>query len=281
MNAVTFHCPIDEYHAMKGSWSHSQIEVLIESPPLFHGQFITGDFPMKRTNALDAGTIVHAALLEPDGLDSVVSVIPESALNEDGHRKGAAWLEWSKAQGKKIFLKNSEADPIFRMVENVRNNSEARRLLESHGPVEQCIQWLDEVTGLTLRARLDKIAEVPLGIAITDLKTTRAVKVRDFMRDAVTYGYHRQAAWYMDGAREIGLDPIAFLWITVDKSPAHECLVHELHPDDIELGRQHNRQVLRELEYRLATDDWTGRGNDCILLSRLPAWAHNLEILEV
>lgn len=282
-NARHVECTLAEYHAMNGSWSHSQAEVLIASPPLFHGRYVMGIWPREESIFLDAGTVAHAALLDQDGFEGVATIIPPEALNADGHRKGPAWKEWSTQHGDKILLKVSEADSILAMVNNVKANRDVRRLMRS-GTVlrEHSILWTDDATGLDLRSRPDLIFLLPdIRIIVADVKTTRAVTERAFRTDAVRYGYFRQAAWQVDAAKELfswALVPrevAGFLFIVVDKSPAHECRIFEVSEGDLEVARQQNRATWEDLADRLAHDNWAGRDDNRVIPLVMPEWAKN------
>ena len=123
---------------------------------------------------------------------------------------------------------------------------------------------------------LDEIKSKKYGIKIgADVKSTRARTVREFMQDAARYGYHRQAAWYWDACVALGIDISAFVFISVNKTPAHECYVIELDGGDIELGRSQNRELLHELAWRLKTNNFGSRDGDDIVVGSLPQWAYS------
>lgn len=267
-------CTLEEYHA-RPEWSHSQLEVLLQSVPLFHGRFITGIYPRRESDVFDDGTIVHH-ILTGGNLDDIVAIIPdEGVLNADGHRKGKAWKDWESANEGKILRKASECDPLFRMIESVRNHAKAAWLLDGDGYFEHSIIWVDQDSWLPLRARPDRIARLSDGtVVLADIKTTRAMSPREFASDAARYGYHRQAAHYRDGARQIGMEVAAFVFIAVDKTPAHETHCYQLHEADIELGASQNRVLYHELAKRLETNNWTAPDHGEILELGLPEWAY-------
>jgi hypothetical protein len=267
-------CTLEEYHSMKDSYSHSQAEDLVKSPPLFHGRHILGVYPREKSEALDIGSIAHAAILE-GSWEKVLAIIPAAALNAAGHRVGKAWQQWSAAHTDKIQMKEDEATAILHMVKHVYAHPFARKLLRSPGPIEHSLIWTDEETGLRLRARPDKIVLSPTsnGCIIPDVKTTRATTERDFRRDAVRFGYFRQAAWQWDGVVRAGWEPAGFVFVVVDKSPAHECTVFEVDEQDIAFARRQNRVIIKELARRLAENDWTGRNAGRIVPLSLPDWA--------
>jgi hypothetical protein len=265
---------LEQYH-QRAEWSHSQIEVLIDSPPLFAGQFITHEYERKKSDVFDDGTIVHDILSSGRPISDLVAIIPDEALNEDRHRKGAAWKAWSVENYDKIQRKPEECDALTRMVDSVRSHKKAAWLLDADGHFEHSIVWTDEETGLALRARPDKISIFSDEWVVSDIKTTRAEDTRQFSRAIADYGYHRQAAWYVDAVHSLGIEDVpAFCFITVNKTPAHECHVYELAPPAIELGREENRQILIELKHRLDTNDWRCRDADTINEIDLPTSAY-------
>lgn len=264
---------LDDYHA-RPEWSHSQIEVLRASPPLFHGRFISRIFPAPQRDVFDDGSIVHAALTGENEIADLVAVIPPQVLNARGGCSGAAWYEWTEANAGKIQRKAEECDALLKMVASVRSHGKARWLLAAEGYFEYSVVWRDAETGLDLRARPDKVAIISGEAVLADIKTTRATDHHRFAADMARYGYHRQAAWYEDGIRALGYNVPAFCFITVDKTPAHECHVYELVPAAIQLGRSENRQLLRELAHRLQADDWRSRDIDTILELDLPGYKY-------
>jgi len=273
---VAQHVPglsLSAYHD-RPEWSHSQIEVLLESAPLFYGRFISREFPKPASDVFDDGTIVHTVLTHDQRIEDILAIIPGDVLNAHGHRKGALWNDWWQANAGRIQRKRDECDALFRMVDSVRAHPKARWLLEGEGEFEYSIIWRDEETGLSLRARPDKLSFFRGDCLVSDIKTTRSFNPRTFGNDVAKYGYHRQAAWYIDGVTALGWHVPAYCFITVDKTPAHETHVYELMPSAIELGRQQNRQLLTELKHRLETGDWNAPDHDSIIELDMPTWAY-------
>lgn len=262
MKARHIECTNAEYHARRDEWCRSQVENMLPpegSPPLFHGRHISGIYPRKRSKPLDGGTVTHALLSSPGAQHDVVAIIPPEALNEQGHRKGQAWKAYRAEHEGLILMTEEEFEPVKRMVRNVYDHPQAWRLLAGAMHHEFTILHHDDDSGLDLRTRPDLIASVGGRVFVPDFKTTKAMTPREFAADAVKYGYHRQAAWYIEAVEAYGYEVArkGFPFITVDKSPAHECRVYTLPERAIELGRQENRMNRRELARRLEEDDWT------------------------
>ena len=268
---------------MRDSFSHSQIEDMIESPDLFHGRHISRPqvYPRKVSTAFDWGNVADAALTHPDGADAVMRVIPKHVLNGEGHRKGSPWTQWKALNEGKILLKESECSEILRAVQHCRENSASRRILEAPGEFQRTIKWLDDETGLWLRCRLDKVSYFPEGLFLSDIKTCRSNRPRKFSADAYEFGYHRQAAWYWDGMVELGEDPMGWLNVAIGKPDPQECIVYSLRAEAVAKGREQNRDVLRELAERLQSGNFKPRETNTVLELDIPAYAYKANPWEV
>jgi hypothetical protein len=279
-------CTLDQYHA-RDEWSHSQEEDAIGdegSWPLFYGRHVAKPplFPRKTSGALDAGTVAHTILTSPGSVDDVVAIIPEDVLNKDGHRKGQPWKDWSAENAGRIQMKAAECEPIRQMVRNVYAHPRGRWLMEHILHAEFTLVWTDEETGLELRARPDFLIQWHGRIFVVDFKTTRCRTPRTFIKAAGELGYHRQLAWYSEPVELFGYEVAPQgIFLTSDKSPAHECRVYELPEHDIELGHRENAAFRRALARRLAEDDWTDPLSQEAIEIALPRWVHENERLAV
>jgi len=203
-----------------------------------------------------------------------VAIIPREVLANNGARSGNAYREWRAEQDGKICLKPAEFEPIKQMVRNVHADPIAADLLATAIHYEYSVVWIDDATGLHLRARPDMACGSNGRTIAVDFKTTKAVTKREFIKDACKYGYHRQAAWYWDGLVEFGMDVEDFVFIAVDKSPAHQCFTYRFEDCDIALGRDENRCLVNELAKRLEDDNWLHPLSGKLITIRLPAWKH-------
>ncbi len=246
-------CTIEEYHA-RDELSQSQGKDLFEDPALFEGKHISHIYPPEKKRAWDTGTVAHACLMEPDGVDAVVRVIPREVLNAQGHRRGPEWNAWKEENAGYIDMKPEEFEGVRQMVANVRAHPMAGMLLKNAIHFEHTIIWQDAETGLPLRARPDMICEFAGDFVVPDFKTTRSVK--RFKWDAYDYGYHRQQAMYSEAVEALLGPVIHFPFICVDKSPAYQCEVYTLSPRALALGQEQNRQIRRDYIRRMAEDDW-------------------------
>lgn len=140
---------------------------------------------------------------------------------------------------------------------------------------ERSLFWVDPETEVMRRARLDISARLPNGRSVVvDYKSCVSAEPERCSKAMYDYGYHRQGAWYLDGAQALGLgdEDTAFLLVWQEKDPPH--LVTVTYPDPIALraAREDNRRALELYARCVSADDWPSYASDVIPLS-LPAWA--------
>ncbi|HUT88721.1 MAG TPA: PD-(D/E)XK nuclease-like domain-containing protein [Thermoguttaceae bacterium] len=275
-------CTLAEYHA-RSEWSNSQIKTLRESPPLFYGCHVARPplWPPEEKQCWDLGTVAHACLTSPGGIDGVVVEIPADVLNSQGHRKGGAWLQWKAEHADRLMLTAAEMAGIRSMVRNVYDHPEARKLLRSILHQEHTIVWHDDETGLDFRARPDLICNGDKhGVTLTEFKTTRQHDPRWFGGDAVKFGYHHQLTWYEDGLEAFGYPVRDHRIITANNRPAYECRVYRLPDALLELAREENRATRRDLARRLKESDWTDPLAQDVLPVQIPDRAYSDAFLD-
>lgn len=227
--------------------------------------------------ALEFGTAVHTAVLEPSDFDRSYVVAP---VADKRTKKWKEFVAGTEETGKKI-LSASDASTIESMIAGIDDHTEANRLLEGVGINEVSLVWDDGEDGETkCKARADRIRNIDEVACVIDLKTTTSVAPQDFARDAARYGYHLQAAWYLraldrvipkftagwQGARR-------FLIIAVEKTAPFACAVYEFDEEAIEAGANRIDSYLRRWEHCCRFDHWPPPAGEGIERLHLPAWA--------
>jgi hypothetical protein len=172
----------------------------------------------------------------------------------------------------KIPLAKAEIQKAQRMAGNVFGNPLAAKLL-AEGTPEVSIYWHDDQTGVRCRARPDYLPDRPGRMICVDYKTAKSANPLAFERAAADYGYHQQAAWYLDALREAEIDDdAAFLFIVQEKVAPYLMSLVQLDPEAIELGRRQNRRALETFAKCRDEKVWPGYG-DGIHTAHLPAYA--------
>jgi hypothetical protein len=142
--------------------------------------------------------------------------------------------------------------------------------LLSDGQPEVSAYALDEPTGVTRRGRFDWLGRSIL----TDYKTAASSQPSVFAKAAASNGYHMQAAWYLDLARDLGHPAQAFAFIVQEKTPPYIVTVVELDARAVDRGRELNRRALERFRDCTASGIWPPYvADDTFTTVSLPPWA--------
>lgn len=266
-------CTNGDYHGSVGEDSHSSLDLFYESIEQYAGRRVWRNCPpQEATEAMLFGTLFHSAVLEPEKFEEEYLV----AEKHDRRTKvgKAGWAEFvERAEGKTIV----EGKDIYKakaMYDGVCRNPQARALIEDRGRSEYSLRWTDEETGCKLKMRMDKLN---WDGTIVDLKTTEHVGPEAWSRTTHNFGYHRQAAMYLEGLQSCLKPGIVhkgrFVFLACSKTPNHECVAYELDFNSLMLGRSQNYSIMKELTERRRTGKWLGRHSDKINIISLPPYA--------
>jgi hypothetical protein len=228
------------------------------------------------------GECLHAVQLEK----RQIIEIPPEVLTSNGQRRGKRWEEYRDMQEAlgNLILPSKDLPRIKAMSENMSKDPEIRRIIEADGYAEHNLFWTHEETGISCRARLDKVAfgSRP-GSIIGDIKTTNIdVTVPDLVGAKIAkMQYHRQAASYFDAAKIAEYDPKEFVFIFVKNKEPFTARAWTLSQRDIDLGRKQNDFAYRDLKKRLESNDWLGAGFGILNRVSLPTWAYDNDTMDV
>ena len=113
-----------------------------------------------------------------------------------------------------------------------RESAEGKELLGS-AFCESSLFWTQD--GIDAKARPDILAQGYMA----DLKTTRDLS--RFEADALGYGYHRQAAWYLDGVGSVmSHRPASVLLVAMEKTAPYRLELFKISKTQLEAARQQN-----------------------------------------
>ena len=277
MTTATCHETIVEYHRDTPAITNSAKEIYRKSPRRYHGQYITKTIPFDEpTIARVLGNLTHGLLLEPDSFCDQYIVAPKSCRA----RSGGVW--WSTKEEAEASLRTpvlaSHVATASRMADAVRAHATAWKLLsDPHGIAERTIRWTDPLTGLACKCRPDWLIDhASMTAALdVDLKTAEDPSPEGFARAAAKYGYHRQAAWYLDGIEATLGKPAHWVFVVVGKTEPHDVYTYQLCVADITLGRSQNTRTLADMAATIATNRWLAPGQDEIQILELPRWARS------
>lgn len=230
--------------------------------------------------AFDIGSATHLLVLEPEQFKARVQVVI-------GHtKKGDPSYDYTTADAKeqreaareagKIPLLMDEYDDVQAMREAVFSDPIAK-LAFSGGAAEQSMFWRDPEFGFWCKTRPDYLPAHRR--YLVDLKTSTTANPEAFAKAAVNFGYHQQAAWYLDGVEAVtGERPERFAFIVVSKKPPYLVSTCWLDEEAIEWGRILNRYARGVFAWCLDRNEWPAyrpvlTGQPAAFTISLPAFA--------
>lgn len=251
-----------EYRSHKGINKSTLWEIKRSSA---HYKYLL-EHPTEDTQALRFGRALHAAILTPSAFKREYVVAPDCDRRT---RQGKEdYMMWHSllAPGTTI-LSAEDMQTIHGMVKSYRNSQEARALLRNTRR-EVPKFWTDPETGLLCKCRLDAVKPD----AVVDLKTTFDASTKSFARDAINYGYHVQAAHYLQGVEATTGRRPEWYFLVIEKKPPY--CIHILHASTefIELGAFERARLMEELKRCSDADAWPSYATEDLTP---PAWAYS------
>lgn len=252
--------PNEVYHAHPEGVSSSGLKLVERSPA--HYRYQAARAPSR---AMEIGTAVHAALLEPQ-----VFADEYVLLKDVKDRRGSEYKAATKVHGTERVLVASEADQVAGMQEAVLSNPAMSKRLNAEGWRELSLFVRDPETGVLVRVRYDLLTVS--GIAV-DLKSCQDARPEEFSKSIYNYAYDLSAALYTDAFQWATGNPIgAFEFAAVEKEMPHG---HKLYlPDEtlLQEGRRRYREALNLFAECERSGDWPGITCDGPELISLPSW---------
>jgi hypothetical protein len=226
------------------------------------------------TEAQRLGTMIHTAVLEPD------LFVKKYRQGPDAARNTKAWKDADRAAVDELFfgelIKPAEWEICRSIQKSVSRHPLAKAWL-SGGFAEQSVFWDDPDTELSCKARPDYVRQSGSdAVVLFDLKTTTDCRPPAFVKAVAEYGYHIQAAYYLDGWNAIGPTKAeSFAFVAVEKAPPFSVWMHALGPQLIAEGRAAYKRALRIFKECQEVDEWPGyEGSDTVnTITELPSWA--------
>lgn len=224
------------------------------------------------------GRLVHTAILEPDKFDGMIAVGPDVKT-----KNARVWKDFIAENPTRVCMKPQERSGIDAIVGAIQSHPRASDLLyDPNGERELSMAFDLSLPGwdrsMRLKGRMDNYSPLDGYATISDLKTTLSAHPAAFAKSMVRYGYHRQAALYLDGMTI--LDHAAsreevrrrYVIVAVEKAPPYVTSMFELDAATIELGRREYQACVRTLRQCEDSGLWPGytTGIDSL---RAPDWA--------
>ena len=269
MPELTYHEGLsnEAYHAL-AAVSPSRLKVLARSPLHFFDQYLAADREVKpATPAMQLGTALHTAVLEPELWDATVAVPPQAFDRRTKVGRELA-ADFERESAGKLVLTPDDAEQVRLMAAAVRRHPAARFLLDLPGRREASYTWTDEGTGLECKCRPDWHSLD--GRLVVDLKTTKDASRVEFAKSIAGFDYHLQAAWNLDA-----LGAEQFLTIAVENVRPFAVAVYPASAAMLAAGRRRVDAALTLLAECQASGHWPGYGDLVQDPIDLPGWCHD------
>ncbi len=220
----------------------------------------------------DIGNAAHLLTLQPDLFEAAIGRVPfddyrkkEAQVSRDDIRaSGRIPLTMKQVVDVESMRAAVFADPIASLA-----------FLE--GTPEQSMFWRDPEFGFWCKTRPDWLPTHRR--YLVDIKTSTSADPEAFTKSVVNFGYHQQAAWYLDGVEAVtGERPERFAFIVACKKPPYLVTTCWLDEEAIGWGRILNRYARGLFAWCLDRDEWPSYRPDITgppgaFTISLPHWA--------
>lgn len=268
-------CSLEEYHRAAAVGS-SSLRTLIDRSPAHY--LHDRETPSEPTAAQKYGSAIHMAALEPlkFKLNTRVEPVFEGRTKKGELTTNPNAIEvkekrdiWHMENHGKAIVTQGEYNVIQGILNSLSKHKQASKLMAA-GAAEESYFWRDPETGIYCKARPDFLRD---GHIMVDLKTTANASYHAFQKDLANYGYHIQAAFYLDGISEVlGKAHDSFNIIAVEKEPPFGLICFDLDKHMIAEGRAAYQQALKILKTCMDSGSYPGYPEQLTPIS-LPTWA--------
>lgn len=266
-NGVHRNVPAAEYHAIEAVSATLLKKFLRQTPAhakaMLDGRLAGDDIAMNK------GTALHAALLEPAMFDAEYVVVG------DCRRNSKEWKEHVEANPGKTIMKESECDDVLGMRAGIWSDSLCKKLIEACDERELTIIWTDEETGLQCKARID-LYSTTLSTML-DVKTTGSLD--RFEQTAWKLAYHVQLAWYSRAIASTGSPAKSIGILAVEQGVPYLPDVFEPSQDWFVRGHAAIEHAMPRVKQCMSTGIWPGyRTSKRPTVLDVPAWVNGEEL---
>jgi exodeoxyribonuclease VIII len=209
--------------------------------------------PISPTTSMQFGSALHCFILEPSKFEKQFAVAPVGISD----RRTKAWKDFEKDANGRAIVSHDDYLGFVRVKDQIANDHSLHYLL-GEGLPEATVVWDDRGSGLRCKARLDFIT--PNNI-IVDVKTSKDARQFSFARSMYDYGYHFQAAFYIDAlctVSGIHRGAVQFKFIVIENTAPFSIALYRLDEKSIELGRAQYQQALQTLAKCREMNSWPG-----------------------
>lgn len=262
-NQLIHNLSFAEYQAIPAV-SNSSLKHMLKSPA--HCRYYMDNPAIAESEAMKLGTALHCAILEPGRFDDHYIPLPRFDRRT---KVGKEQYELLVNQyGDERLLPTDDHSAVIGMRRSVWAHSAARSLLEKTTATELSGTWIDSLSVVACKMRIDALAE---NIAVIDVKTTQDASEYAFTKAIFNFGYHRQGAMYLSGMRAMGVEIEHYVIIAVEKTPPYAVAVYRLTDETLAAGKAQLEDLLAKYAACSAANQWPAYP-DFVQDISLPEW---------
>lgn len=239
--------------------------------------------PKPATAAMELGTAIHMAVLEPERFAAEVVIAPDVFVTAGGSLSTAkdarAWRESVRADALVLTAKQHDNCQMARAA--VLAHEDGKAWLDASDLVEHEAFWTEDVDAagvvksVDCRMKADGIS-TRLGL-LWDLKsigTTQAPLSVDRCCKAIALSlYHGQLGYYQRGLAKNGITIDAVGWVFVESQAPFDVVVIQADADMMTKGYELAERLLARYATGLVTGRWPGVAEK-LVIGKLPKWGN-------
>jgi hypothetical protein len=277
-----YQVPPDVYH----SWpyaSSSTLRKLIKGTPA-HVRWAM-DNPPAATTAMDLGSCIHAAVLEPDRVHEVFLVADRccaitKSTGERCRNDGTVYIgeQWycgvkghapsgESSAGGKIILDVANAEKVRGAAQALTSRPMVAAMLAARKATEMSIVWKDDETGVLCKARCDGLVELGGQMLLLDVKTTSDANPTEFQWSIHNFGYHQQMAWYIAGLAKIGIQVESAIILAMETKGPYLSAQYRIREEALEIGHREMERALGDYATCIRDGVWPGYPDEVVDLT--------------
>lgn len=280
-NAVVYGLPNDFYHAERDYISSSTLKLFMENPKKYKRIYVDRDITDIKgpTDDMMFGSLVHCLLLEPNAFETMYEVHDQGPDGSPMNLRLKLHREWVDANEKlsgKTFITSHDMAEAMEVMAAIGENGLADMLIANAPYQELSLFCVHQYSGMRIKAKLDMLTMFEGRPTIIDLKVTSGDSSPEGYSTILSrLEYDVSAALYCLAFHKItGIMP-RFLWAVVerDKDGDHQCILNELHADDMLWAIDEVNDKLNELALTTMSNFESPYANK-INTVRIAAWRY-------
>ena len=216
------------YYSDRDFVTNSMLSLLNKSPQHLQ-RMLKGH--KEESPALSFGKAFHTVVLEPEKVSTDIAVF------EGKSRRGKVWEEFKADNESNTIITEPEYNKILKMRRSLCTPEMSYEFIENS--IHEVVNVWKGTGGVDCKGKVDCVYDVNGMKILIDVKTTQDSSPEAFKRSAYKYGYHRQAAFYLDG-----MDADEFWFAVVEKEAPYRTGLYKASDEFLNNGRREIHELL-------------------------------------